>query len=315
MTNTAKPRFSVIVPVYNRASTVLATLESVQHQTFGNFECLVVDDGSNDSSELRAVVARLRDRRFRYIWRENGGGGAARNTGIDAATGQFVSFLDSDDLFLPTKLERFDAIIDECSEIAYYSRAYVDRGARSLWVRPTRPIGAREDVGEYLFVHNEFIPTITIVMSRSAAASIRFDPTLRMGQDLDFCVRAQRAGIRFVMEDTPLVIWCDITDTNRTSRAAGADVPIAWLARASPLLSPRARHGYRANVLAYYLADQSPMKAFWYLIIGWWSGGVPGRVTLRQILRCFLPRLWYRKLVDHVVGFRGIRKEQVCEIT
>jgi len=97
----------VVVPVHNRAAIVGPCLDSVLHQTFADWECVVVDDGSEDGVDLEAVVAAFEDRRFRYLWRPNGGGGAARNTGIDAARGIFVAFLDSDDAFLPEKLAAF----------------------------------------------------------------------------------------------------------------------------------------------------------------------------------------------------------------
>src|SRR5688572_23811750 len=94
------PFFSVVVPVFNRGVTVLPTLLSVRNQTFGDYECLIIDDGSDDGDELRKTVEGLGDQRFHLIRRRNGGPAAARNTGIEAARGIYVAFLDSDDLFL-----------------------------------------------------------------------------------------------------------------------------------------------------------------------------------------------------------------------
>lgn len=92
-------QFSIVIPAYNRADTILPTLQSVQAQTFDDFECLIVDDGSKDGAALKQVVEGMNDPRFHYIHRENGGGGAARNTGIMAAKGDYIAFLDSDDFF------------------------------------------------------------------------------------------------------------------------------------------------------------------------------------------------------------------------
>ena len=88
------PLVTVVIPVFNRAEAILPTLKSVQEQTFGDFECLVVDDGSEDGGQLKQLVGGLNDSRFRYIRRDNGGGGAARNTGIDEASGRLVALLD-----------------------------------------------------------------------------------------------------------------------------------------------------------------------------------------------------------------------------
>lgn len=301
-------KFSVIVPVYNRAEMIGPTLQSVTRQTYGNFECIVVDDGSDDPARLRQVIEGLNDSRFVYHWRPNGGGGAARNTGIEHAGGDYVAFLDSDDLFLPHKLETIRRQILQTCRDAYYSPAFVNRGEARMWIRPDRAINPDEDMGEYLFVQNQFIQTSTIVMSTPVAKRIRFDPTLRKGQDLDFCVRAHHAGVRFAMIDEPLVIWCDLTEENRTSRFSGYEAPTAWLENAKGFLTPKATQGYRATVLAYYLAKQHPLLASRYLLSGLLLAGVPARIIARQFARCFVPPSAYRKMVNIVVRHHGVQR-------
>src|SRR5205085_10967484 len=165
-----------------------------QEQTFTDFECIVVDDGSKDGEELRQVVDGLGDARFRYVWRENGGGGAARNTGIDEAKGEIIAFLDSDDRWLPEKLAaQTDQLAGRPSDVAY-CQCLVDRGVGKHWVRPHRGILPGENVGEYLFVRNEFIPTPTIAVPAQIARTVRWDPSLAKGQDLDFVLRLSEAG-------------------------------------------------------------------------------------------------------------------------
>ncbi len=70
-------KFSIVIPAYNRADSITATLNSVRDQTYSDWECIVVDDGSTDGPDLEAAVAAMADARFRYVHRENGGGGAA----------------------------------------------------------------------------------------------------------------------------------------------------------------------------------------------------------------------------------------------
>ena len=97
------PRVSVIIPAYNRADLIEETLDSVFAQTYRDYEIIVVDDGSTD--DTRAVLAPLAAAgKLRYTYQENAGLPAARNTGIRMAAGQYVAFLDSDDLFTPDKL-------------------------------------------------------------------------------------------------------------------------------------------------------------------------------------------------------------------
>jgi glycosyltransferase involved in cell wall biosynthesis len=98
-------KVSVIIRTYNRAYIVAEAIESALNQTYGDFEVLVVDDGSTDSTP--EVVQRFQDPRIRYIRHEkNRGVGAACNTGVAEAHGELIAFLDSDDLWKPEKLER-----------------------------------------------------------------------------------------------------------------------------------------------------------------------------------------------------------------
>ncbi len=100
-----EPIFSVIIPTYNRAHLVTRSIQSVLNQTFSQFELIVVDDGSTDNTD--AEVKSIKDIRIRYIYQENRGRSAARNTGVTHAKGLYITFLDSDDEALPEWLEHF----------------------------------------------------------------------------------------------------------------------------------------------------------------------------------------------------------------
>ena len=103
--NGKTPKVSVIIPTYNRAHLVGRAIRSVLNQTYQDFEIIVVDDGSTDNTE--EVVKSFNDPRIRYIRHEkNRGGSAACNTGIRAARGEYIAFQDSDDEWLPEKLEK-----------------------------------------------------------------------------------------------------------------------------------------------------------------------------------------------------------------
>lgn len=307
MPDSRRPTFSVVIPVYERAATVLPTLRSVADQTVDDWECIVVDDGSSDGEHLERVVADLADGRFRYVRRPNGGGGAARNTGVEAARGRYVAFLDSDDRFLPEKLETVLAVVHDGARCAYYSYVWADRGNGRAWRRPDRPLREGEPAAEYLFVANQVIQTSSIVLPIELAREVPFDPDLRKGQDLDLCVRLADARVPFEMIERPLVVWTDASEENRTSRHRGSAAAAAWLERARPWMSPRAYHGYRATVLAYYQAEDRPWAALYGLIDGGIRGRVPARILARQALRCFVPRTTYRRIVDRFVRARGRR--------
>src|SRR5919199_1390477 len=92
------PRVSVVVPIYNVARYVGECLQSIADQSVEDVEVIVVDDGSTDDSRAIAEAFAARDPRFRVIAQANGGLGHARNTGTDAATGEFVAYVDGDDM-------------------------------------------------------------------------------------------------------------------------------------------------------------------------------------------------------------------------
>ncbi|AZZ91404.1 glycosyltransferase [Hahella sp. KA22] len=112
---TEAPLVSVIMPVYNREKTVAQAIESVLAQSFTDFELIVVDDGSTDRS-AEVVKGFSQDVRVRYHLQENSGRPSlARNSGLKLARGQWVAFLDSDDRWTPTKLERQIALLEQCA--------------------------------------------------------------------------------------------------------------------------------------------------------------------------------------------------------
>ncbi|WP_323810362.1 glycosyltransferase family 2 protein [Sphingobium baderi] len=295
-----KPFFSVVIPLYNRAAQVGETIRSVLSQDWTDYEIVVVDDGSRDDPQ--PVIEAIGDPRIRYIRQDNAGGGAARNAGIMAAEGRYIAFLDSDDLFLPGKLSTMAKALDGDDGLTVlYSRMKVDRGVDRYWIRPDRGIREDEDVGEYLFCANQFMQTSTMVVSTPLAQDVLFDPALKKGQDLDFCVRLQGAGARFRMIEQPLTIWLDATEAGRTSYVKGYETSLDWLERCGHMLTGRARRGYRATVLAYHMAPIRPVMAIRDLIVGFVAGGVPPKIIARQILRSYLPKPLYRSLVNGFV--------------
>lgn len=104
------PLVSVIIPTYNSADFIEKALESVFRQTYQNFEILVIDDGSTDTTKI--ILEKYRDR-IRYYYQENTGPAGARNRGIRMALGEYIAFLDADDIWLPTKLEKQVALFEQ----------------------------------------------------------------------------------------------------------------------------------------------------------------------------------------------------------
>jgi glycosyltransferase involved in cell wall biosynthesis len=247
------PRFSVIVPVYNRAATVLPTLESVRDQTFTDFECIVVDDGSKDGQELRAVVEGLDDPRFRYVRRENGGESAARNTGIDNARGEYLAFLDSDDRWLPEKLHR-DAEVCAHNRVVF-SPMIIERKGKIVGQRPKSSPKVGESIGEYTACRQGFVSASSVCVPSDLGRQVRWNERIVFGNDTDFAIRLDAIGAEFVMIPEALSIMNDHESPLRMSRSTDWRRVLAWLEDVRPAMTERAYLAYRGWHVARLAAE------------------------------------------------------------
>lgn len=200
------PRVSVIIPTYNRKDYVQEAIDSVLAQTYTDYEIIVVDDGSTDGTG-EALQARYGDR-IRYVWQENQGESVARNRGIEMARGEYVAFLDSDDMWLPEKLEKQIAFLSENPEIklVFSSAVMIDAGGRIIGddsrkatATPPKPLTLEE-----LCFRTHVLSTSTVLMAAALLRSIGgFDPSLRYAEDYDLWMRL-RLHTEVYMMQAPL---------------------------------------------------------------------------------------------------------------
>ncbi len=185
------PRVSVIIPTYNRSAYLKQAVESVLAQTYTDYEIIVVDDGSTDDTPQ---VMRTFGDLLRYVCIAHSGRSAARNRGIRLARGEFISFLDSDDIFLPRKLELQIAVLEEHPEVGMvYSSALVidDRGQElpKSYVA-TASGGIYHQIAFYLPV-TVLLPTVT-VRSDALARVGDFDEKMERFEDTDMWRRVSK---------------------------------------------------------------------------------------------------------------------------
>lgn len=191
------PAVSVIMPIHNRARQVGRAIESVQAQTFTDWELIAVDDGSTDDSA--AVVASYGDPRIQLLrLPQNRGGNAARNRGIDEARAPLLAFLDSDDLFLPMKLAEavkwFTDHPDRDVLIDSFRKVYPDARKPSLDLR-NPALDDNRAILEALFTRRIWKATPGIIVRRETAIRAgKFDEALKRRQDFDFLLRLANVG-------------------------------------------------------------------------------------------------------------------------
>jgi glycosyltransferase involved in cell wall biosynthesis len=195
---------SVIIPTYNSARFLTDAIDSVLAQTFKDFEVWVIDDGSTD--ETASLIRGYRPS-VHYLRQENRGVAVARNRGIEQSRGKYVAFLDADDTWLPSKLERqLDALWNSSNCRACYSAFSVaDHNLRPLDVnRSKRQGSALEDL---LLRGNVVATPSTVVCERSLLeASGGFDPTMSQCADWNMWVRLAELT-EFLYIDEPLVTY------------------------------------------------------------------------------------------------------------
>lgn len=195
------PLVSVVIPAYNVAPFIGETLDSVLAQTFTNFEVIIVNDGSPDTEEFELALQSYRDR-VCYLKQENRGASAARNTGLRAARGELIAFLDADDLWAPTYLEQQLKFIREygcdlaCADAMIFGvsadagRSYMDS------LMGTAPPEGRVTFLELVNADRSLI-TSGVVARRDLILEVGlFDEALRNAQDFDLWLRLARHGAR-----------------------------------------------------------------------------------------------------------------------
>ena len=185
------PYFSIIIPVYNKENFIARTLESVLSQSFGDYEIIIVNDGSTDSS--REIIMQFEDPRIRYFTKSNGGVSLARNFGIEQATAPYIAFLDADDIWYPDFLSVVQKMIRAYPEQKVFSTAYEIETASTVYpVRYSLSKTSEIEVVDYLEAsgRESIIWTSSAVFNKEVFSEAGlFDPEMRVGEDIDMWIR------------------------------------------------------------------------------------------------------------------------------
>ncbi|QXE90602.1 glycosyltransferase [Geomonas subterranea] len=193
--------FSVVIPAYNSAPFIAKALDSVRAQTLTDYEVVITNDGSKDETVqvIEEYARRHPDYPVKLASQQNKGIGGARNNGIFRSTGRFIAFLDADDFWHPTKLERMAALLTQkpLIDVAYHDEIEVasDGTRRPLSYDEVRA-PAYQDL---LFRGNRLSTSATVVRRELAQAIGGFSENLEFNsaEDYEFWLRLARAGARF----------------------------------------------------------------------------------------------------------------------
>lgn len=203
----SSPTFSIVVPVYNKAAYIGETLRSALAQSYESFEVIVVDDGSEDGSP--AVVAGFSDPRVKLLRQANGGVSRARNTGVAAAQGQWIAFLDADDLWSPDYLRLQAETIARHPGVRMVATGYCRFPDKTVWRGPTAAASAssadeliRDLPQRWMDGACFFTSSLVVEASFLKGFDTWFPPGESLGEDLDLWFRlAESSEIAFKSDE------------------------------------------------------------------------------------------------------------------
>jgi len=251
---TSTPLVSVVIPAYNAETYIAAAVESVLAQTFRDFELIVVDDGSSDSTASRLAAY---EGALRCIRQANSGVSRARNNGVEASRGRLVAFLDADDVWLPAKLEKQTRLLESRTDCrtCYTAAIVADAALRPIAV-DRRPEGAV--TAHNLLLRGNIVPAggSAILCERELLVGTGgFDPNLSLCADWDMWLRLLTRS-RFAAVDDPLVVYRRTPGSMSGNPRVLERDTLALLAKAfseqdAPVRDMRARvYGHQYRVLS-----------------------------------------------------------------
>jgi GT2 family glycosyltransferase len=224
--------FSVVIPAYEAASTVGGAIQSVLAQTRQDFEIVVVDDGSSDDTAAIAHAIAAEDARVSVHTQPNGGPSAARNRAIAAGTGEYVSMLDSDDLWLPDYLEQMGAALERDSQAGFaYTEAWELNEASGRFLKATAM--ARQHPPERTLPPDRFIAELiqrnfvynAVTVRRTVLEQVGgYDTGMTHAEDYELWLRIAVSGFGAARVPGPLAIkrnWLGSLSSDEDAMAAG----------------------------------------------------------------------------------------------
>ena len=203
--------FSIIIPTYNRANVIFDTILSVQNQTYKNWECIIIDDGSVDNTaEIVNAFSKI-DHRIKYIFQANAERSNARNNGINNSKGEYICFLDSDDYYLSNHLEVLKKNIEQNDNpkgLFFVNHFMLSEGKEEK----VESMNFNSSI-EY-FVQNSTIP-VRVCIHKDVLKTYQFDPRIVIVEDSVLWTQiALNYPIFHILEHTVVYRWHDDNSVN-----------------------------------------------------------------------------------------------------
>ena len=292
---------SVIIPTYNRADIISRAVNSARNQSYQNLEIIVVDDCSSD--DTANIVQKIDDNRIMYHRHQtNLGGSEARNTGIRKAQGKYVAFLDSDDVWLPDKLQHQLSAVSQLEfqdNLVCYSQ--FQKSSQVFYfpsILPRRGKQDHETVPDYFWLSGGEMLTSTLLISRTLASATLFKPRLEKHQDLDFILRLEQQGAKFTFVPQVLVIWHNEPRSDRISQKNNYQISLNWIEQYRKQISERAFQGFLLKEIVPKMIrePESKTQATNLIFKAWSEGIISPFYCLFLLIKLVIPRTYQRQI-------------------
>lgn len=252
---------SIIIPYFKNANEIKRTIESVLNQKYHEFDLLIINDASPDWDEGVSIINEFDDDRIKTISHEiNKNGAAARNTGIKAAKGEYIAFLDADDEWTPMHLSNLVQLIDRDNPSLIFSSCLIKSGHD--YVLPKSDANNSKSISDFLFCDHGFIGTPSIMVATSLAKENLFNEDLKRHQDYDFLLRLADKNIDFIWSKpaTVIVHWED----NDTKKKGGTwEYSLNWLLLYKAYFTPKAYSNFALKfVITKQFQERRIFKGF-----------------------------------------------------
>jgi glycosyltransferase involved in cell wall biosynthesis len=298
---------SAVIATRNRPQLVCRAVWSVLRQTLGNIEIIVVIDGPDAATAEALSQFSLYPEVTIEQLPESVGGAEARNIGVRKASGRWIAFLDDDDEWLPSKMQKqLDmALENESSNVVVVSHYTVKREHAHDMIRPRRAPLQGEPISEYLFKPGCGFQTSTFFASRSLLLRIPFTPNLKKHQDWDWLLRATAdPAVTLLVSHQALATWYDLEAADRVSSSHDWEFSLSWLKNNSALFTRRAYAAFIAKVcLPAAVAQGASWRSLAHLGREFVFRGRPSAVSsIVFITKCLVPRPLIHRMRDPLIA-------------
>jgi amylovoran biosynthesis glycosyltransferase AmsB len=260
-------------------------LLSVLKQSYPPYEVIIVDDASEDLNILKEKIEKIGDERVKLITHEkNRNGAAARNTGINSSTGDYICFLDSDDEWECNHLDEISNLLKGVGEkkVLVYSSIKIFVDGKLNRLGPIRKIESEEHVFDYLMDHG-LMQTSGLVIPNIGNESLHFNEKYTRHQDIDLVLSAAQRGYEFFWNECATVKWNICSDNTGLQKGESVEYCTEWIKENRYRISEKGYYAYRLLVIMRYAILQNKYKQVLIILVQ-----SIGKVELKLLKRAII---------------------------